>query len=590
MSTHRRPIRSTSIRRAVVGAASPPSGTAFDTVAADESQQPGGSSVAVSNAVSESPSKVFQPVGSHPEASEEGSQLPEDLKRIARIKIRDVLGIEFADLPVGDGLVFVGRNESCKTAFLNSLQAVFDSHARTQMVRWGQDEGSVMLLLDDGSEARRNIIDGPMQPPVLYRPDRTTVGSPATALRRLAPAFLVNPVQFVRMKPPEQVKLLAKVFGIQPLEGEIEAICGTEVDLRDLRSEADGLTKITDAHKAAYDTRHAANSELERVTAARDAERAKIPAGFDAHSVRSVSTRTLAQELADITQKNREIERGHDALVDLKNKHAALGNEIEQCAARLESLKADGQKLKDRMDVGTEWLEKNRYVDPAPLTEKIRNLDVQRALLLAHDTAVQLDANVEVAQARARRLQVVVEQLKALKVNLVQRAAIPIEGLTLDTAGIRVQGLPLDNLSQGAQYTVALRVAAAGAKDLKFICIDGIEALSRDSRAHLLAELAVMKFQVFMTEVSDVDFGVFDLSGKPVDGIVRLAPVGQLTRGTVPGHVDAGHPRCEISAESPVSPDSAGQVVGAVEPALFSESPPPAPEQPAASPFGALSV
>lgn len=455
------------------------------------------------------------------------AQAATELPTIETIRIRNVLAIEEAVINVGSGLKISGRTGSGKTSILDALSAVFDENVRTRMVRQGEKDGEIMLIMSDGTSATRKVNDEKAERPVVLGPNGKAVGSPATYLKKLAPALLLNPVRFVHMDESQKAKVLAQVFPVELPQAEIEAICGEDVDLQGLDPNANGLERANQAYKAAYAARHGANGELKQAESSRDTERKKIPENFDVESVRNLSSETIAQDLAKIEHHNRLVSDGTTQLTKLQGEEATLNSEIENLKKQLAEKEGKLKEVSSRISAGREWLAKNQWIDPAPTQATLHTLDQQRMYLHCYDQAEAYDKQCKDIASRALRLDAIVATLKTLPGELVRRAKIPIEGLTLENGVVHVNGLPINNLSDGEQYRIAVKVAAAGAKELKFICIDGAEAISDAVRDKLIDDLKAEGFKVFYTVADECDFDVRDLEGNPADARIKIAPKGE---------------------------------------------------------------
>jgi len=448
---------------------------------------------------------------------------------ISRVRIKNVLAIEDAEINVGsDGLKISGRTGSGKTSLLHAIQAVFDENVRTKMVRQGADHGDIVLVMSDGTTASRKISDDGAERPVVIGPNGKPISSPATHLKKMAPALLLNPVRFVEMDETQKAKVLAEVFPVDLSQSELESICGEDVDLQEVDQRANGLARANQAYKAAYNARHGANGELKQAEASRDAERKKIPADFDAETVRGLSSETIAKELGKIEHHNRVIADGTTQLAKLEGDEKTLNSEIESLRKQLAEKEAQLQTVSARIKTGREWLSNNKPIDPAPTQATLHSLDQQRMYLHCFDQAEAYDKQCKDITSRALRLDAIVATLKNLPGELVRRSKIPIEGLSIENGVVHVNGLPINNLSEGEQYRIAVRVAAAGTKDLSFVCIDGAEKMTTVAREKLIDDLQAEGIQVFYTVAEECDFNVLDLDGNPADGKV-----------VIPGRTDA---------------------------------------------------
>lgn len=447
---------------------------------------------------------------------------PPGRRWIDRIRIRNFLAIENADIKVGNGLRITGRTGTGKTTILEALQAVFEKNARTKMVRLGELEGEIMLVMSDGTTATRKISDEKSERPRIMGPDRKPIGSPVEYLKKLAPALLFNPVRFVSMDETQQANILAEVFPVELSQAELETICGKDVELDEVEREGSGLDRANQAYKAAYKARHGANGELKQAEASRESELKKIPVGFDAENARGLSSETIAKELGRIETHNRLVVDGTNQMTKLEGEKNTLDTAIENLRKELAEKEAQLADVKTRMESGRVWLAQHTHIDPEPTQATLHTLDQQRMYLHCFDQAEAYGMQCREISARALRLDAIVATLKALPSELVRRSNIPIDGLTLEDGVIHIKGLPLSNLSTGERYRVATRIAVAGVKDLPIVCIDGAEVMSEVVRDQLIDDLRAEGIQVFTTEAEESDFCIRDLSGELVEAKVVI--------------------------------------------------------------------
>lgn len=80
---------------------------------------------------------------------------------------------------------------------------------------------------------------------------------------------------------------------------------------------------------------------------------------------------------------------------------------------------------------------------------------------------------------------------------------MPVEGLTIENGVLAYGGIPYDTLNEQKKADVAMQIAAAGAGELKIICMDGLEKLSKKSRAHFIKWAAKTDCQFFYCLVKD---------------------------------------------------------------------------------------
>ena len=97
-----------------------------------------------------------------------------------------------------------------------------------------------------------------------------------------------------------------------------------------------------------------------------------------------------------------------------------------------------------------------------------------------------------------------IEKGREMPMELLKIAALPIPGITVDSAGlIRIGETLIDGLSEGEQLELAFRVAKAQAGELKLICLDGWNKINPSDREWIEKEIAEDEFQYIILETTD---------------------------------------------------------------------------------------
>jgi len=372
------------------------------------------------------------------------------------------------------------------------------------MVRKGEEEGRVLLVMDDGTRITRKVTPNGVSRAVVRDPSGKPVPAPQGYLDALAPALNFNPAAFVEADGKARIRMLTEAFPVRASKEQIESLVGGVIETDDL-PESLNLQQVSEIYRRAYQARTEANGQLRQIRTEREAELSRVPEGFDPEKVRGVSTRDLAEELARVETHNRHVAEVRRNLERLKGNERDLERQIEELKARL-------AQVREKSGEAERWLKENPEKPSADLQKRIEALDEQRAILAHQDRAKRLLEQEEEVEKRVKRLDAGVKRLRALPAELAESADIPIPGLTIEEKDIHVNGLPFGNLSDGQKIQVAVQVARAGAKDLKILCVDGAEKLSADVRDKMVEDLRKSGFQVFMTVTDNDDLRVRDIA------------------------------------------------------------------------------
>src|SRR5688572_4313641 len=77
--------------------------------------------------------------------------------RVAALRIRNILGISTAEIKPGRVTLIEGANGKGKTSILEAFRSVLSGGHDATLLRKGQTDGEIVMVLDDGQEIRRDI-------------------------------------------------------------------------------------------------------------------------------------------------------------------------------------------------------------------------------------------------------------------------------------------------------------------------------------------------------------------------------------------------------------------------------------------------
>lgn len=436
-------------------------------------------------------------------------------RKIAHIRIRDVLAIEELELPLnGEGLQLSGRMASGKTSVLDAVSAAFGKSRRSEMLRQGTERGELLIVLDDGHQISREITPDGLSKPTVRKPDGSLMSKPADFLSRLAPAIALNPVEFLQANEERKIRMLADAFPVPVALDELKALVGDSLDFSSLadRNDIKGIELVMAAMKLVNKKLSESKIKADQVEGQVKAIEKMIPQEFDPESVRGISSADLARELAQIQQHNRLVDEVQSNLAKVERAKGGIENQIQQVNAQIANLQAELEQLSSRLRQSEakvsehhDWLAGNPRQDTDRLQDSLNRLDEQRTILGQYDQMKDLEEQAKQLRDTESSIAKAKKRLSAFPAELTERAQIPIKGLSIEDDRILLNGLPLDNLSDGERLQLAIQVAAAGAGELGIVCIDGAERMSDTQREELLSKLEQQGMQFFVTQVADTD-------------------------------------------------------------------------------------
>lgn len=426
------------------------------------------------------------------------------MSKITRLQADNFKRLSVIDIQPGTsgGIVPIrGRNAQGKTSTLDAIMMALGGKAVAPSVpvRRGEDEGAVRLELDDGVVIlRRFTVDGKGDSIEVTNADGFRAPSPQKMLDSLYASVAFDPLAFTRLDAKAQLVRLRQLVKLD-----------VDVDALERQIAAD------------YEKRRDKNREKDR-----EASRLlQMPTYPDAPAEK-VDEAALEQQISSASETNGQIERR-------KVNRERFAEAIENNKGLLQRERADIAALKERIathrENATEFEriiaeQEKQLAEAEPLPEPVDVTEVQAALRTARDTNAKIAAQaahvgqgklVQTLTGEAEALTKAIESRRAEIAASIERAAMPVPGLSFGDGEVLFNGLPLDQASSAEQLRVSTAIGMATSPKLRVMLVrDG--SLLDDEGEKILADMAAEHdFQLWVEAV--------DTSGKV--GIVLEAGV-----------------------------------------------------------------
>ncbi len=404
---------------------------------------------------------------------------------ITRLQADNFKKLTVIDIAPGKGVVPIrGRNAQGKSSTLDAIQAALGGKAvmPSRPVRAGEDEGSIRLELDDGVVILRRFSADGRDSIEVTNAEGFKAGSPQKMLNGLYASVAFDPLAFTRLEPRAQ---LAQLRGMVELDVDVAAL---------------EKQNATD-----YDTRRDEGRDLKTA----EATLLRMPSYPDAPA-EPVDEAALEATIADAAQSNAAIERRRTS----REQFAAA---LQGNRDRLKSIEDEIATLTAQADqyrtVIAEQEEKLATAEPLP--EPVDVAEAQAALRAARETNVQVAANrqhaaqkqlVAALTTKVEALTKAMDDRKATIAASIERAAMPVPGLSFGDGEVLFNGLPLEQASSAEQLRVSTAIGMAASPKLRVMLVrDG--SLLDDEGERILANMAAEHdFQLWVEAV--------DTSGK----------------------------------------------------------------------------
>lgn len=237
--------------------------------------------------------------------------------KIKRLVINNCLGIKELQMDPRKINMISGGNEKGKTSILECIEkAVNNSERRAKFVKTGEEEATLFVTLDDGTEISRKIKPTGGES-VKVTNNGATIKKPETYLKSLVGGFTFNPVDFVQKKDKEQSDILLSLIPLRITPAMLVEWFGEVPEGVNLDQHAVTLLEQLAEHYY-YDRRTIANTKVKECQAEIASIAAQLPNNYDAEEWRNAVIADKWREVDKAKSTNDWIKQAHE-LIDSKD-------------------------------------------------------------------------------------------------------------------------------------------------------------------------------------------------------------------------------------------------------------------------------
>lgn len=412
--------------------------------------------------------------------------------KIVKLTIHNFLRLKDVEINPSKTNVIVGKNKQGKTSILKAIRSAFTGDADSTSIRIGEGKAEITVELDDLT-IKRSITEKGNHLDISNK-EGMRMPAPQKYLDGILGTFSFNPVEFFEKKSADRKKYLLNAIKLTISQDELANYTGEK--LAGLDYSAHALEVVEQARKFYYDKRTLANAEATKKEKSLQDLTSKIPEGFDPKSVSEEQISKL-REAIQTDKLNRQKRTDHLRNIStLQDQEKDLNEQIAIFQVRLKDVQT---KIVAALDV------KFDVSDDATISaaeETLAKLESQRETVFTAKRAEEVRAELSTAIEEAFNLDIVVKKLtKEVPEDLIKKAKLPIDGLTIEGNDIKIHGVSIDNLSSSEQLKFGLEVVRALNGDFKVVCIDGIETLDTETFEAFLKEIENDDYQYFVTRV-----------------------------------------------------------------------------------------
>lgn len=395
--------------------------------------------------------------------------------KINKLEIENVKRVKAVQIePTANGLTVVGgKNGQGKTSVLDSIAWALggNSYKPSKPHRKGSVVAPMIRIqLDNGLIVERKGDNGTLK---VIDPSGKKAGQ--NLLNSFVEQFAINLPKFMEMNSKDKTKAL-----LNTVDGLGEKIYQIEQEELEIYNKRRTVGQIRDQKK------HYAEEQP----------------FYKEVGNEIVSASELIKEQQEILARNGENQRKRDNLENLTarqtlviNKKAELERQLLEINSELETLESDieiaNKDVVDLIDESTEELEQS-IENIEEINRKVRaNQDREKAEMDAEHYAMQY-----------KDLSDEIDALREQKLDLLNGANLPLEGLSVDNGVITYKGQPWDNMSGSEQLIVATAIVRKINPQCEFVLVDKLEQMDLETLLDFANWLKDNKLQAIATRVS----------------------------------------------------------------------------------------
>lgn len=466
--------------------------------------------------------------------------------KMTTLRIRNMFGVAAYDSD-GKNIELIGKNGAGKSAILDALKyGLTNKSERDFILLQGASEGEVFIEMDNGLSIHRKVRANKADyASIKQEGDK----APKTEgfIRQFFTELQLSPVEFAEMDAKEQNRIILDLIDfrwdtnwIKEQFGEIPQGINYEQNILSV------LHDIQAENSPYFMKRQELNREARNKEACIEDIGKSLPEGYNASTWEAIDLAALYARIEAIRTKNSQIEAARTALAEKENKtkdflislnarnndilnssKASINelaksiedykNKIAEAMAKMaevEKIAGKDLELSDKefhSNMATLDGEMKQHEEAAKGTiESIEELQAEAATvqkMKGHINECQRmvtlgqDAKKMVAESDA--LTAKIERARTLPGEILEKANIPIDGLTIKDGLPLINGLPISNLSEGERFELCISVATRNPADLQLVLIDGIERLATEKREKVYARLKEKGVQFIATRTTD---------------------------------------------------------------------------------------
>lgn len=438
--------------------------------------------------------------------------------RIVEFHARNIMAIKAMDIyPENkDIVVLTGKNRQGKSTIIRAIWAALGGKEfiPDEAIRRGEKESNIYLDLGDffvtlKITAKKEYLKVKIK-------NGMETSSPHKFLNSRLADLAHNPLEFMRLKSVEQIKIVQGLFPLDVRAAEVERIAGFAAKI--FSCEDNKVLYLDNVHKALFEERTENNREIIRLE--KVIESIQIPRYLE--DLKPVSISNLVSEKEALEKHKWDNDNTRNVaektcfdIEIMRKRIISKDSEISILEAKLAAEKQERsilvQNVSDMQDSYFEIADKiENFIDPdfTDINRRIAEVDKhnEQANKVAQNKATKKESQSALDKARSdsKKLTSQIEQLKAYKLRLIEQAKLPLSGLGFENGRVTYNGLPLDQASGREQIEISCAICLAQHPKIGIITIDvGWSDLDEDGKWVVREFARKTGAQIWVTQVRE---------------------------------------------------------------------------------------
>lgn len=417
------------------------------------------------------------------------------------LKLKNFASIREAEYQFGKFNIITGKNGQGKSSVLNAIKYLFNGGDEAEIVRHGENEGEVVVVLDDGSKARRRIAPSSTSEKLsLKDSEGNDVKKPATAVKSKFDAYSLDPLKFLQAKNEEQTSLFLQAIPLTVTKEVLKQRTGRDFIINEQQH---ALVVLDNCYKSLYEERTTVNRSVKEKKLHIEQLQATLPTSYTElnHDARINELETKKSEI-----ENKRLQRKEQYMKEAQEALDTAEAEYQKQLEELQKRRSDTRiSITDAREAKIAEMMQKSSAQYDPIVDELKTLKSnQENAIVWSATKQNIEHNKKVLDEELNEQKSLNEALTGIeKIREELMQALPFDGVTIVDGTIHVNGTSINQLSTAESMRFAVQVATQRLGEINAVLVDNGECFDSDSFEQLILTCEESGVQLFVTMVTD---------------------------------------------------------------------------------------